>query len=188
MSKTHLKAAIIGGLIVFIWGIFSWMVFPWHQSSLKRFSSESSVASAIRNNAPESGVYILPNTFSYNDSTSSSEMSRGMEMMERGPFVFASVRTNGMGPMTLKPFVFSLVLQIIGAFIVTWMLMQTKLPFKRQVAFVTLFGVGVAILGQLPDWNWWGFSGCYIATTMLDLVIGWFLAGFAIAKVLKRSK
>ncbi|MBS0603891.1 MAG: hypothetical protein JSS60_02510 [Verrucomicrobia bacterium] len=187
MSRTNLKAAIIGGLIVFIWGMFSWMVFPWHQSTLKKFTDESEVADVIKDNAPVAGVYVLPNTFAYSEKTSHSEMTKGMKMMENGPFMFATVKPNGMGPMTMGPFVFSLILQIVGAFIVTWMLMQTKgLSFKKKVGFVTLFGVSIAILGQLPEWNWWGFSGCYVTTNMADLIVGWFLAGLGIAKVLQK--
>ncbi len=187
MSKNHLKCALIGGLIVFIWGLFSWMVFPWHQTCLKKFSNESDVAAVIRDNAPTAGVYVLPNTFSYHDGSTHREMSKGMEMMEKGPFVFASVRPYGIGKMSMGPFLVSLIIQIIGAFIVTWMLMQTKnLPFKKQVGFVTVFGLGVGVLGQLPNWNWWGFSSAYVLANIVDLVVGWFLAGFGIAKVLKK--
>ncbi len=187
MSKTHLKCALIGGLIVFIWGLFSWMVFPWHQTCMNKFTNESAVADAIRNNAPVDGVYILPNTFAYNAGTSESEMNRGMKMMENGPFMFASVRTTGMGKMSMAPFIISLIIQIIGAFIVTWMLMQTKgLSVKKQVGFVALFGLGIGILGNLPNWNWWGFSCCYVLTNIVDVVIGWALAGVGITKVLKK--
>jgi hypothetical protein len=187
MSKNHLKCAVAGGLIVFIWGLFSWMVFPWHQTSLKKFTNESEVATVISENAPTAGMYVLPNTFAYNDKTSQEHMTQGMTMMEKGPFMFASIRPNGMGKMSLGPFILSLFIQIIGAFIVTWMLMKTKgLIFRKQVGFVTLFGLGVGILTQIPDWNWWGFSCVYVLTNLADLVIGWFLAGLAIAKIIKK--
>ena len=70
MQKTLLKSAVIGGLIVFIWGLFSWMVFPWHQSCLNKFSNESEVADVLRDNAPKPGMYVLPNTFCYKDGSS----------------------------------------------------------------------------------------------------------------------
>jgi hypothetical protein len=93
----------------------------------------------------------------------------------------------GMGKMNAGPFIFSLIIQIIGAFIVSWMLLQTKgLNGKQQVGFVTLFGLGVGILGQFPDWNWWGFSGCYVVSNLIDLIIGWTLAGIGIVKVIKK--
>ena len=145
------------------------------------------MASAIRDNAPTSGVYVLPNTFAYNDQTSQSEMKRGMEMMEKGPFMFAVVRPSGIGRMSITPFIFQLIIQIIGAFILTWMVLQTKaMTFKRTVWFCTLFGLGVGVLSQLPDWNWWGFSAAYVFTNIIDFVIGWCLAGLSIAKVLRK--
>lgn len=187
MSRSHLKASVLGGLIVFVWGLFSWMVFPWHQSTLKQFSNESEVAGAIQGSVMESGMYVLPNTFHYDDQTSQHHMKRSKEMMENGPFVFAAVSQYGMGKMSLRPFIVSLIIQIAGAFIVVWMLMQTKgLHFKQQVAFVTLFGLGVGVLGELPNWNWWGFSSSYVLACIVDLVIGWFLAGMAISKVIKK--
>lgn len=187
MQNTLFKSALIGGLIVFIWGLFSWMVFPWHQACLNKFSSESEVASVIRDNAPVPGMYVLPNTFAYNEGTSQHEMARGMEMMEKGPFMFAAVRPHGMGKMTIGPFIASLIIQFIGALIVSWMLMQTKgLNRRQQIGFVTLFGLSIGVLGQLPNWNWWGFSGCYAIINMIDLIISWFLAGIGIVKVMKK--
>lgn len=187
MYKTLVKGAVIGGLTVFIWGLFSWMVFPWHQRCLNKFTNESRVAEVIQNNAPVSGMYVLPNTFSYSPSTSQHEMSHGMQMMENGPFMFASIRLGGMGKMSLKPFIISFIIQFIGAWIISWMLFQTKgLPFRKQVRFVTFFGLAIGILSQLPDWNWWGFSCGYVFINIVDYLIGWFLAGLGIVKVLKR--
>ena len=188
MVKSILKNAAVGGLIVFLWTMVSWMVFPWHQYPLKKFANESAVANVISENAPNDGIYILPNTLHYSDKTSKKEISQGMQMLENGPFVFASVRKGGMGKMTPTPFLISLITQFIGALIVCWMLAQTKgLKFKKQVAFVTLFGIGIGIVSQIPNWNWWGFSACYTRVSMLDYIVGWFLAGLAIAKLNKAS-
>lgn len=186
MSKTLVRGAVIGGLVVFIWGIISWMVLPIHKHCFKKFSDESWVAEVISKNAPEDGIYVLPNTFSYTDQTSRKEIDRGIRMLEEGPFMFASVRSGGIEKMGMVPLLVALITQMIGAWIVTWMLMQTKgLKFKKQVAFITLFGIGVGVLSQLPNWNWWKFSGSYTFAIFLDLAIGWFLAGLAIAKINK---
>lgn len=186
MSKSLFKCAAIGGLIVFIWGMLSWMVFPWHKNCFQKFVDEKSVAQVIQQNAPADGIYILPNTMGYTDQTSKEQISSGMELLEKGPFVFASVRKQGVGRITAKPFILNLVTQMIGAWIVAWMLMQAKgLKFKKQVAFVTLFGLGVGVLSQLPDWNWRGFSCCYVLVHLFDYIVGWFLAGLAIAKLNK---
>lgn len=187
MSQSHLRAAVVGGLIAFIWSMFSWMALPWHQQCLNKFTYENDVASAISDNAPVAGMYVLPNMFVYKDGANSEGMQSAAQRMENGPFMFAAVQPTGMGRMTMKPFVVSLIYHFLGAVVVVWMLLQTKgLSFKSKVGFTTLFGLGVGILGVLPDWNWWGFSPAYVATYMVDLVVAWFLAGLGIAKVLKK--
>ncbi len=189
MTNNQVRAAIVGGIIVFVWSLFSWMVLPWHQNCFKKFQDESAVGHAIKNNAQGDGVYVLPNTFAYTDSTSQKTINKGMEMMENGPVMFGVVHPNGLGKMTLTPFVISLIIQVIGAFIITWMLLQTKgLAFKKKVEFVTLFGVAVAVLCELPAWNWWGFPAGIVIVNMLDFVIGWFLGGLGIAKMLELKK
>src|SRR5580692_11805421 len=126
MRKKAIRGAIIGGIIVFLWCLISWMVLPWHVMVLKKFNDEGSVAHIIKNNAPESGVYVLPNTYKYNPSTPGQEMEAGMKMMQNGPTMFASVQVEGFGQKSARPFIVSLILQIIGAGIVTWMLLQTN--------------------------------------------------------------
>ena len=186
IQKKLMKSAVIGAVIVFFWCMASWMLLPWHVQAFNKFSDESSVAHAIRNNAPVDGIYILPNTYHYNSSTSSEEMEKGMMMMQKGPTVFASVHLEGMGQKTARPFIVSFLIQLIGAAIVSWMLLKTHgLKYKQKVLFVTLFGLAVGVLGLLPAWNWWSLSLSYTASIFFDLIIGWFLAGLAIAKICK---
>ena len=112
-----------------------------------------------------------------------------MEMMDQGPFMFASVEPSGMGRAMGASLVFSYVIQVIGAFIVAWMLSCTKgLTFWYKVRFVTIFGLGVGVLGFLPSWNWLGFPGVYVFMNMVDLVIGWFLAGMVMAQLNKSTR
>jgi len=185
LGKKFIRGAVIGGVIVFLWCLLSWMLFPWHTQMFKKFDDEERVADVIRSNTTQSGIYLLPNTMAYNDSTSDETVQAGLMMMHSGPTVFASVQVNGMSTKSGRPFVVALLLQVVGAAIVSWMVLQTKLRFKEKVIFVTLFGASVGILGVLPAWNWWGFSPCYTLYLCANLVIGWFLAGLAIAKICK---
>jgi hypothetical protein len=187
MTKSHLKAAIIGGLIVFLWGVISWMVLPWHEKCFKKFADESEVAEVITDNAKETGVYILPNTFGYRKDASPKEMNKAMQMMQKGPFMFAIIHPNGMGKMSAKPFVISFITAFIGAYIAISLFMHAKgLTFNKKVGFFALFGLGVAVLGELPLWNWWGLPFGFTLVHMLDHVIAWSLAGLGIVKILKK--
>lgn len=191
MNIKILKCGVVGGVIVFIWNLISWMILPWHELSLKQFKDEKKVYEVIRENAPVSGVYILPNMYAYRDGMNKSDKNKMVanqqEMMAKGPVVFASVSRQGLAGMNITPFIISLLIQIAGGLIITWMLLQTKFNAnKKQIAFFTIAGVLVGILGVLPAWNWWAVSFSYSMSVILDLVIGWFLAGIAISKLLRR--
>ena len=189
MSKSLLKASLLGGLVVFVWGMLSWMALPFHKHCFHQFSDESRVAAVIKENAPEKGTYILPYTFDYDENTSKEKARNTVDIMDNGPFVFASVLPYGMGRSMAAPLVTSLIIQIVGAFLIAWLLSQTKgLKFWQKVRFVTVYGLAVGILGLLPAWNWLGFSGTYVLVNMADLIISWWLAGLVIAKMLKIAR
>jgi len=189
MNKMLAKCAFIGGIIVFVWGMISWMLLPWHTMAMNKFKDEQRVAEVIRENAPISGVYILPNMYriSGTEEEIQKQMAKDAELMQKGPVMFSSICLTGMDVKSVSPFITSIIINILAAGVITWMLMQTKgLKFMNQVGFITLGGVFVALVGDLPQWNWWGFAGNYIFVCMLDHVVGWFLAGLAMAKLMKK--
>ena len=51
-----------------------------------------------------------------------------------------------------------------------------------MVAMIGLFG-WMAI--SISQWNWYGFPFSFIALDAIDQVIGWLLAGFLMAKMIK---
>jgi hypothetical protein len=187
MVKALIKGGVLGGLVVFIWGAISWMVLPWHLATLYKFKDEQAVTEILTANAPASGVFVLPNAHRHEPGMSEEEMAAaeeaGLERMMKGPFVFASVRLGSgqsMGTLMLN----SLLIQILGALLVTWLVMKTgSLGYVSRVIFVTVFAVAAGVITHLPYWNWWDFSTGFTVVALADLVIGWFLAGLVIAKV-----
>src|SRR5207247_8551108 len=61
MLKSLSLGGLIGGLVLFAWGVVSWMLLPWHLATLEKFKDEAKVAQALTANATKSGVYLLPN-------------------------------------------------------------------------------------------------------------------------------
>lgn len=178
--------ALIGGFIVFIWSLLSWVVFPWHARTLHRFNNETVVAEVLRENVSQSGIYVLPNTSHYSNHTPTKDIRKSHEILKKGPLVFASIELQGMRKKEFTPLLISLCSYILAAGIICWMLLQTQgLSFLERVLFVALIGVLVAFLGVFPSWNWWHFSVSYTLVSCLDILIGWTLAGFLMAKCLK---
>jgi hypothetical protein len=73
-----------------------------------------------------------------------------------------------------------------AAFLLTWLLLQTSgLSYRKRVMFIAIAGLAASVIVDVPNWNWWGFSGVYTAVNLIDVTITWLLAGLVIAKVAK---
>lgn len=187
MMKSILKCAVVGGVIAFVWYMFSWMILPWHAMVMHRFTDEKAVASAMMQYAPESGVYILPSMPAAADQEGAEQDTMEKAPARHGPFAYANVVREGMRePGMLPTMLTGLITQIIGAGLVTWLLMQTKITkYWNRVQFVTLVGFIVGFLAFVPLWNWWGFTAGYAVVGILEMTIAWFFAGLALAKMAK---
>lgn len=165
----NIKAAILGGIILFIWSYISWMLLPWHNTTLHQFQDSNAVMQAIQTNAPQSGVYLLPS----------------MQSMESAPlFVFASVKLGATSANMTQNLIISFVTYLVAAFFVSWLLCRAKgLSYLGRVFFVIIFALSVGIITYIPAWNWFGFDLNYTLVGMADLLIGWFLAGLVLARI-----
>lgn len=173
MGKVLIKGGLVGGLILFIWSAVSWMLLPWHLMTMNGFKEEAAVTQTITANVPSSGVYLLPISMQTPQATS-------------GPLMFATVKLESNWPMSLL-LVMSLVIQIVAAFLVTWLLTKTRdLSYMGRVGFVIVFALTAGIVTLLPLWNWFFFPLNYTLIGIADLLIGWLLAGLWIAKTTTR--
>ena len=179
--KPVLLGGILGGIVLFAWSAISWMVLPWHNASFSRFNQEKVVEVVLQSNAPQKGIYLLPST----EHGTAQEKKEAQEWAAKGPFAFVVMSPNGWGSMPLH-MAAGLGIQIFGAGLVTGLLLLVKKPetsFAEKLGFVILFASAAGVVCHFPFWNWWGFSVRFTLLSLADLLIGWFLAGLVIAKV-----
>ena len=91
MTKQIVKGALIGGVVFFFWGMFSHMVLPWHNWTLKTFNNEAPVRATLEANAPADGVYIIPNFYGTQSTVAQDEQMKIMQEF----FFFGVVRKSG---------------------------------------------------------------------------------------------
>ena len=167
--KKNLLLSVVAGIVLFVWGFISWAVLPWHNMVANKFTNEASVSQVLKENSPQQGVYYLP----------FSEKDHGPNQV--GAFV--NVLPQGTDMNMGKHMATAVITQIIGAFLILTLLMQTSgLTYWGKVGFVALVGLTIGFVSHVPYWNWFGFSTPYILVMILDTAIGWTLAGLAIAK------
>jgi len=188
MIKTLILGGIFGGLAAFAWSTFSWEVLGWHEAGMVRFDNEDEVSAMIASQVTNDGMYILPSIPPTEGMSAEKKKAIGDAVkakMQTGPIVVAAVRRNGFGS-----FGKAIAIQLLGlmgsALLLTWMLQQTSgLSYARRVTFLGITGLAASVIIDLPNWNWFGFSGVYTAVNTVDTMITWLLAGLVIAKVVK---
>ncbi len=188
MAKKLIAGGIGGGLIYFLWGAFSWMVLPWHNMSLNKFADENMVANAIKSNAPYAGIYLMPNPHKQPEGMTEEMKDTAEqisnEMHRHEPFVFASIRPNGIDFESPLPYIASFCVYVLVGMLMTWLVIQAKLAsYYKRVAFIKIIAFTGAALCHLSYWTWWHFPTSYTLVLIADTVIGWALAGLLIAKV-----
>lgn len=188
MWKSLFLGAILGGVTAFIWSSVSWELLGWHETPLLAFQNEDDVAAVIESHTTQSGVYVLPGApaqAGLNAEQKKVAQATQIAKMQKGPLVFAAVRRGGFGSYA-QGLIIQLLSLIAAAFLLTWMLLQTSgLRYNRRVLFLAVAGLAASVIVDLPNWNWWGFSGAYTIVNLVDFTLMWLFAGFVIAKVAK---
>jgi hypothetical protein len=173
MTTRNILAAVLGGFIVFAYMAVAWMVLPHHTSTLNAFPDEPALKQTL-SGIKERGIYTIPSPQAADSSTP-----------VPGPHVFAAVNPAPNLSMG-APMGIGLVNQIVCALIIVWLLGHTRpLGYGARVCFASAIGLLIGLAGSVPNWNWWGFSTPYMLAEIADQLIGWTLAGLAMAKVVR---
>lgn len=175
MNIKFWRAAILAGIIVWVWSGVSWVILPWHQAATKQFRNESEVTQVLQDNTTSSGVYALPGL--------SVEYGVGHGNSQQGSYFFGPVHPEGRASSSYMLYFYSLFCSIVAAAIICWLILQAKgISFWKQVQFAMLMGLFAGVVLCNNDWVWAGYSRAYVAVSIVDLLIAWFFGGIVIAK------
>jgi hypothetical protein len=186
MIRALVLGTILGGSVAFVWSSISWEVLGWHEKAMVTFQNEDEVTAIIASHATADGTYLLPAmppTEGMTPEQRKQAQAAAMEKMQKGPIMVAAVRRGGFGSYS-RAIIVQLLSLMCAAFLLTWLLLQTSgLSYARRVAFLAVAGLAASVIVELPNWNWWGFSGAYTAVDLADSTVTWLLAGLVVAKV-----
>jgi hypothetical protein len=186
MQKSLALGGVLGGLVLFVWGVVSYMVLPWHTAVLSKFADEAAVARALTANTLASGMHILPNPHKVEPGMTEAHRQAaeedGVKRMMQGPFMFASVGLTGARDMG-QAMGLNVLGNILSATLVTWLLLQTSArSYWGRVGFVVVLAFTTCTIAYVPYWIWWNFSTGFTLVEFADHVIGWFLVGLVLTK------
>ena len=173
--KNILIAALLGGLVLFIWGFALWLVFSFHEMTIDSLpgGEDAAVELGIR----ESGLYIFPGF--------GEDPEYSQEIMSTGPVISILVyRDHGiagnMGTIYAGGFALNLLTALLMAFILSKAASVLK-SFGSGVSFVVLVGSVPALSVFFANWNWWGYPLDYTLSTIFDHLSSFALLGCVLA-------
>ena len=179
--RTILKGTLLGSVIIYAWMTISWMFIPWHAKMFEHFKSDASVTTSILRNVDKGGVYQISPIMETKEEGKKAVSKRPIYMMAVVDLEMNEARMPAM-------YIYAFFNQLVVAFFFT---LFTKLARIGSYIGRLLFVMGLAfsaiIMVLVPFWNWWQFPPIFIGIHALDLMIGWLLAGLAIAAVTRRA-
>lgn len=169
-----LLAGLAGGIAMYVW-LSAAHLSPLGQVGVHALpNGDTMIAQVSEAAGGKAGLYIFPDNMSKKPSAA------------RGPFGVLSFTPNaptGLSPMQL---VFEFLSELAEAILAAWLLAQAGLAaYGARVAFVTGIGVVAAILAEAPYWNWYSFPLDYSLANAVMQVVGFLVAGLAMAAILK---
>ena len=173
-----IRSAVIGGALLFVWSSLSWMVLPWHHQTLKGLNEDQPVIQAMTENTRGSGVYLVPFT------NHKKKAENAPPQITKSPFVFMVYNADGYGNMGFR-MAAALLGDMMTAFFLAWVISFFNVyGFLPRVLFAALSALFAGLAMHVPNEIWWGHSTAFTLVAVADLVIGWTIAGLAVAKFL----
>jgi len=160
--------SVAAGLVLFFWGFVSHVALSWQDRTWHKFTDELVVSQVLSDNSPERGLYYLP----YSDSDYGSDHLRA----------FVNVLPPGTALNPGRQVAAGLSIHIFSALLVLGFLVQRRqASFRGTVGIFAGTGLIIGFVSHAYYWNWFGFPTSYVIVTVIDIVIGWTLAGVVVA-------
>lgn len=175
-------AGLLAGSVSFAWGIVSHVLLDSVHASIQALPDEPAVLAALERSLPGAGFYLYP------VGARDADPEKNAAAQSRLPHGIVVYTPPGEPASVLREFS----VQLAGDLACGWIaavLLSVAAPslpgFPARVLFVLLLGAFAILAVDLPYWNWYGFPTEYLLGRLFDSLMGWGLAGAALARLLR---
>ncbi|KGQ19039.1 hypothetical protein LF41_131 [Lysobacter dokdonensis DS-58] len=183
-------AGLIGGIVLFLWGVVAHVVLPIGEMGMKVASNQDSAMTALRASTDKgAGVYMIPgmDPAMWQDKEA---MNAFTTKYKDAPSAFVvwdptpNQNLQTMGPALTKQFVNDVLIGLLAA----WILAMAPVSFGRRVLMGGVLGVLAWLATSVPYWNWYRFPMDFTVGALLDSGLGLLIASAPIAWWLGRGR
>ena len=181
--KKILGAALLGSIVMFVWGGFSHLVL-FVGAGFRRLPDEDKLIELLKTEKNEQGLYFFPSK-EFRHSTKEQDMVWESKF-RNGPAGLLVFRAIGGNPFSAEKLVIQFLSNLSSVLIAAFIAAALYAGFWRRVFIVTLLGVAACSAVSTIYWNWYGFPTDFFIAQLLDMSIGFFLAGLVICKIVPK--
>lgn len=184
-----LIAGLIGGIVMFIWGVTAHMALGLGEAGFRQPVNENAALTGLQEGlAGQAGVYILPALDPKTMSDPAVVRTYSLKAV-RSPYAFVIYQPDGtdltrMGPQIGRQWASDTLAGLALAFVMG----LAGLGFRRRLAIAAAAAVFAWLSTLLPYWNWYRFPLDFTLDALVEQLIGWLIAGAAMAWWLGRSE
>lgn len=183
-------AALIGAVVLFAWGFVSYVVLDYHWRVVHPMPQEDKVVPMLSSAIPRTGVYLIPVPMADPTAAPTEEEQKAWAAKhESGPIGMVFWRTQGAKPMEPKVFIRGLAINFIAAMCAAMVARFAAVAgagLGRRWASIMLMAMFAGAAVNLTNWNYWYLPEDYTMVMVMDLLVGWALAGLPIAWMVGR--
>jgi hypothetical protein len=164
------------------------MALPIGEMGMGVAKAEDPVIAALRDNLPGEGVYMVPG-LAPEKMADEAAVKAYSEKAKNNPNAFIVYQPVGRDGADMGAQLgIQAATDIASAIVVAWVLSLGALGFGQRVLASGLLGLFSWLTVSAPYWNWYRFPTDFTVGSLLEQVVGWLIAGVAIAWWLGRGQ
>ncbi len=184
-----LGAAVVGGVLMFVWGALSHMVLGLGEMGMDSMpaQAEPAVVAALERAGLEPGVYFYPGWGEAGAKNFTKEQEAAwLKKYAAGPTGLL-LYNKGTGEEVMMPperLIGEFASNVLAALLIACIFAMARMTLVPMVLSSILIGVVVPASISFSHWNWYGFPTAWLTAETLDQVVGWAISGTGIALVI----
>jgi hypothetical protein len=135
---------------------------------------------------PEKGLYFFPGKDFRSRSTEAQEAAFEAKF-KTGPVGILVYRPVGGNPFSPNKLMTQLTCNFISTLILAFIVSLIAAPYWKRVFAISLLGCLACVSVSTIYWNWYEFPTNFFLAQCVDQIVGCFLAGLAIARIVPPS-
>jgi hypothetical protein len=182
--KKLIIATVLGGITMFTWGGLSHLVL-FVGTGFQPLPNEDKVLEVLRRDIPEQGLYFFPGK-DFRNATQEQEVLFEHKF-RNGPVGLLVYRPVGGDPFSPGKLITQLVSNVLSVFIAVIIVSAISGSYWKRVILASLLGLLACTSVSSIYWNWYEFPTSFFIAQILDMIIGFFLAGLLICRIVPRA-